>query len=318
MRKHPKKPGKQRRSGVWSARRRSGPVGRHWLASGWEILGETVSRWNRNDGSTLAASMAYYAAFSFFPLLLVLISALGFALQFSAGAQNAQEQLLKLLSENASPKLAEEVRYILSGVRTQARINGPVGLITLLFGAIGIFTQLDTAFERLWHSGEHAHRGIWGAIRNALGQRLKAFLALIVLGLLVIAAFCAGAILAAVRGWAGKVPVIDNGWHYVQMLSALSLNAVVFTMLYEVMPKAQVRWRDAACGGLLVAILWQIGSHLLAAIVVSSSYSAYGVVGSFILMMLWVYCASTLIFFGAQFVQVLGTRAEGRENGIGG
>jgi len=283
---------------------------RYLLASSWEILRETITRWNRNDGSTLAASMAYYAAFSFFPLLLVLISALGFALQFSTGAQNSQEQLLKLLSDSTSPKLAEEVRYILSEVRTQARINGPVGLVTLLLGAIGIFTQLDTAFERIWHSGEPAHRGVWGAIRNTLGQRLKAFLALIVLGLLVIAAFFANAVVAAIHSWAGQVPLIDNGWHYAQFFFSLSLNAVVFTLLYKVMPKTQVRWRDAACGGLLVAVLWQIGSHLLAAIVVSSRYSAYGVVGSFILMMLWVYCASTLIFIGAQFVQVLGNRKE--------
>src|SRR5689334_24580719 len=98
----------------------------------WETVAETATRWNRNDGSTLAASMAYYAAFSFFPLVMVLISGLGFALQFSANAQNAQEQLLKFLSESASKEFASEVAHILSEVQTQATINGPLALGTLL------------------------------------------------------------------------------------------------------------------------------------------------------------------------------------------
>ena len=65
------------------------------------ILWETLRRWSDNDGSTLAASISYYAAFSFFPLLLVLISGLGIALRISAGAQDAQEQLLSVLARNS-------------------------------------------------------------------------------------------------------------------------------------------------------------------------------------------------------------------------
>ncbi len=79
------------------------------------------------------------------------------------------------------------------------------------------------------------------------------------------------------------------------------------------------RPRAAGCtrlyGGLLVAVVWQIGSQLLARFVVGGNYSAYGVVGSFIAMMLWVYWASMVLYLGAQFVEVLGNPNNGSNNG---
>ncbi len=105
----------------------------------WFVIRETLTRWSRNDGPLLAAAMSYYAALSFFPLLLVLISGLGYALRFSAGAQNAQDQLIQMLDRNTAPALAKSVETILSEVKVNASVGGPVSLLTLLFSAIGIF-----------------------------------------------------------------------------------------------------------------------------------------------------------------------------------
>ncbi|MBI3838545.1 MAG: YihY/virulence factor BrkB family protein [Planctomycetia bacterium] len=276
----------------------------------WHVLHQTGARWARNDGNLLAAGMAYYAAFSFFPLLLVLISALGFALQFSASAQGAQEQLLDLLKQNTAPALADEVRSILADVLTEVQTralgSGFVGLVTLLLGAIGIFSQLESAFDRIWQGTTPHGWGVWSAIRNALWNRLKAFLTLVGLGLLVIVAFAADLILTAIKTWAQRLPVDTWAWQDAQSVLSISLNAIMLTLLYRLIPRAAVRWRDAFCGGIVVALVWQLGSQAVSWFVVGGNYSAYGVVGSFIAMMLWVYCASILLFFGAQMVQVLG------------
>ena len=90
------------------------------LARVWYVVGQTITRWSRNDGNLLAASMSYYAALSFFPLLLVLITVLGFALEYSASAQNVQTRLIEFLSNNTNPSLANEVDNILAQVRTRA------------------------------------------------------------------------------------------------------------------------------------------------------------------------------------------------------
>src|SRR5258707_1257561 len=81
----------------------------------------------------------------------------------------------------------------------------------------------------------------------------------------------------------------SSGWKLAQVASNMALNGVAFTLLYKILPKAPVRWRDALSGGLLVALFWQLASQLLAFVVARGSYSAYGVVGSFIALMLWVY-----------------------------
>src|SRR5262249_21357145 len=95
-------------------------------------------------------------------------------------------------------------------------------------------------------------------------------------------------------------------WRDLQWLVSVGVNAIVLTLLYRLIPRARVRWRDAAVGGLTVAIVWQVGCQVVSWFVVGGTYTAYGVVGSFIAMMLWVYCASILLYFGAQLVQVLG------------
>ncbi len=177
----------------------------------YTILAETVARWSRNDGNLLAASMAYYAAFSFFPLLYVLISALGFALCFSTSAQGARQQLLDFLSHSTAPSLAEEVDRLLQGVQMRAPIGGVIGPVILLIGAIGIFSQLEAAFDRLWHAVTPHERGIRAAIRNALWNRLKAFLTLVGLGAVVIVAFVAQIVLAGVRSWAEEESLIWAG-----------------------------------------------------------------------------------------------------------
>jgi membrane protein len=285
----------------------------------YAILEKTVTRWSRNDGNLLAASMAYYAAFSFFPLMLVLINALGFALRLSENAQNAETQLLDLLSQSTSPSLAAEVKNILDVLKTRAPINSLIGPVILMIGAIGIFSQLETAFDRLWHSVTPHGPGVRAAIRNALWNRLKAFLSLLGLGIVVIVAFVADVVLTAFRNWGEQEHMFWTSslipWLHIG--SSLAINAGVFSLIYKMIPRVSVRWGHAAIGGIAVAVVWQIGSQLISRFLVAGRYTAYGVIGSFIIMMLWVYCASILLFLGAQLVQVLGHPEENAGGGAG-
>jgi membrane protein len=274
----------------------------------WDVVQKTVYRWSRNDGNLLAASMAYYAAFSFFPLMFVLINALGYALRFSRDAQSARQQLIDLLAQNTAPSLAQEVDSMLTAVQQQATFNSWIGALILMVAAIGIFSQLETAFDRLWHAVTPHGPGIRAAIRNALWNRLKAFLSLVGLGAVVILAFVADVVLTAFRRWGEEehlswttslVPWLHVG-------TSVLINALVFSLIYKMIPRVSVRWRHAFIGGAVVAAIWQIGSQLISRFLVGGRYTAYGVIGSFIIMMLWVYCASILLFLGAQLVQVLG------------
>jgi len=285
----------------------------------FDVLQKTVLRWSRNDGNLLAASMAYYAAFSFFPLLWVLISALNFALTYSASAQNAREQLLDFIAQSTAPGLAEEVARLLSGVQNPSL--SLLGWLLLLFAAIGIFSQLEAAFDRLWHSPGRSEHGITGAIRNALWNRLKAFLTLLGLGIVLIVAFLAEVILTAFRNWGEqeRLSWTSSLVPWLHLATSIVMNALVLAMVFKMIPRVAVRWRHAATGGITVAVVWQLGAQIVSRFVVGGKYTTvYGVVGSFIAMMLWVYCASILLFLGAQLVQVLGHPEESPEDTPGG
>lgn len=271
----------------------------------WRLIRETLRRWTENDGGLLAATMAYYAAFSFFPLLLVLIAGLGAALQFSSGAQDAEQELLKWLSLNVAPVLAAQVKNILTEVGDNAPFSGPVGLAVLLFGAIAIFNHLDFAFDRIWRV-KPAAGGIWQTVRRVIGARLKAFLILCCLGVLIISSLLVSISLTALdRLWTGHWRGLGFAWESLELLVSTAFHTAVFTVLYKAIPKPKVLWLHAFVGGVWVAAVWEIGRLAMAYIIAGRNYTPYGVVGSFIAFMVWVYYASSLIFLGAQFVEVL-------------
>jgi membrane protein len=273
----------------------------------WPLLRRTVVEWNRDDGNQLAAALAYYAAFSFFPLILVLIAGLGYVLQFSSIAQQEQERLIEFLGQNTSPALAERVREMLAEVSTNAGYGGPLGLAALLLGAIGIFSQIDAAFARIWSKDEHEPaRSIWSSALDILFNRLRGFVMLLGLGVMIVLAFSASMILSAIRTLASELPISigERTWHELQVGVGIGLNAVFFAVMFKVLAKGPAWWREAAIGGLATAAAWEVGRQLLALFIVADKYTAYGIVGSFVALMVWFYYASTMLLIGAELVQV--------------
>ncbi|MBX9792120.1 MAG: YihY/virulence factor BrkB family protein [Pirellulales bacterium] len=276
--------------------------GRFWL---WPALRRTYSHWQEDEGSMMAAAMAYYAAFSIFPLCLVLIAGLGYVMRYSAAAQNEKQQLLQVVAENTTPELADQLGHMLEGVRTRAGLGGPLGLVGLLLAAIGIFTQLEFVFARMWNVPDREPASFWKAVRRALYDRLLAFVLLVGLGSLMFVVFVANLALASVRSYAVQLPAGQTAWGAVQVVANLAINIVAFTIMYRVLPRRPVRWKSALGGGILAALIWEAGQQLLARVIIADRYSAYGIVGAFIALMLWMYYASAVVLLGGEFVRAI-------------
>ncbi len=265
------------------------------------VLQKTWEGWQEDDGFLLSAAMAYYAAFSLFPLCLVLISILGFVLHFSPRADNAQAVLLDQVKQQVNPWLADQLQALLAGVKENAGLGGPLGAVTLLAAAIVVFLQLDYIFGRIFGGTKTQPRAsLWGYVRTVLYDRLSAFLMLLAVGALLLGLFAANVyILTGVRmNIENKLPggAMLSGW--TQFLFTAATNALLFGLIYKVLPKVAIRWRDALAGGLLVSLVWILGQHLLVTFLIGPGYTAYGVVGSFIAVMIWVYYASVILFLG--------------------
>ena len=266
----------------------------------------SAHEFSADDANTLAASVAYYAALSFFPLLLILISGMGLFLRYTNTGQDAEQQVVTFIAEQASPQLAAHVQEAFHQLGERAGTNGPIGLALLVFTAMLIFTQFETAFDRIWNTPHVNGGGIVRMILDILFYRLRAFLMILCLGGLLIAVFIAGLVLTAVETYAeGYIPLTKQYWWVIQSAFTIGLNALVFALVFRFLPKRPVRWGDALRGGILTSIVWEVGRLLLASFVIGGKYSsAYGVVGSFIAIMLWIYYAVAMLFFGAEYVQV--------------
>jgi len=281
-------------------------------------LYEAYQNWQQDDGSHLAASVSFYMAVSFFPLLLVLLSAMGLMMRFSGWGQDARQRLLGLIAEQTAPELARQMEAVLSSVQDRAAIGGPVGLLTLLFTAMAVFVHFDDAMDRIWNVPRRRASGFVGAIRSVLADRLRAFLMLSAVGLFAAAGFVASMTLAAVGEYAGQwLPMPAWTWNAATLVAAVGLNWLLFAVIYRVLSKVPVRWSEAAWGALFAAVMWEAGRRLLAALVIGSKFSVYGVVGTFVAIMLWMFYATTILFLGAEYIQVFCARCNPKSGKAG-
>jgi len=272
------------------------------------VLQKTWEGWQKDDGFLLSAAMAYYAAFSLFPLCLVLIAILGYVLHFSQRAVTAQAVLLDQVKQSVSPWLAVQLQTLLERVKVNAGLGGPVGAVTLMAAAIVVFLQLEYMFGRIFGGAKTSSKAsLWGYVRTVLYDRLSAFLMLMAVAALLLGLFVANVyLLTGIRmNIENRLPggAMLSGWAL--FLFSASTNALLFGLIYKVLPKAAIRWRDALAGGLLVSLVWILGQHLLVRFLIGPNYTAYGIVGSFIAVMICLYYVSAMLFLGAEFVAAL-------------
>jgi membrane protein len=265
-----------------------------------------------HDGPLLAAAIAYYLALSLFPLMLVLVAVLGWALRFTSPGQKAEQQVVQTVAEQVSPALAEQLSAALGSVERSAPANGAIGIITLLVAAIAIFTQLDYAFDRLWENAGAASAGWRQRVVGLVVTRIKAVLMLIGVGAFVLAVMIASIVWQGVQK--NIAAAVDLGpWFQggVQPIFHIVLNALAFAIVYRFLPKVPIRWGAAIAGAVLASALWELGRQVLAAYVVGDRLpTAYGLIGSFMAIMLWTYYAMIVVLFGAAYTRAANEEAE--------
>jgi membrane protein len=253
----------------------------------------------------MSAAVAYYLGLSLFPLLMLLISGVGWVLGSTVEGQDARQRVLDTVAENSSPVVSDYIRQILDQVQDHAAAGGRIGLLGVFLVAIAAFVQFERAFDRMWDLPPQENKGVLAAVRRLVWERGVAFLMLLTLAALVVVVFIAGLVVSGIAeystemwdGFGALVPVLRT-------MITMGLNAGLMTLLYRYLPRRRVPWRSALRGGLLAAVAWEVGRLLLASIVIGQKYSsAYGVVGAFIAILLWCYYAVAVVFFGAEYVQ---------------
>ncbi|MFN8503717.1 YihY/virulence factor BrkB family protein [Kouleothrix sp.] len=276
------------------------------------LLKDTVSGFQEDEAGQLGAALAYYAMFSLFPLLLLLVAGLGFVLRYWDEAIDVQQQILDAVGHNFSPQLSTTLAGILGNVKSQAGGATIIGLVTLLLGASGVFQQLDLSFNKIWDVPKPAKSGgVLQSVLNTLRTRLVSFGMVLAVGFLLLVSMALTGVSQALLGGFRDLPLIGGAAGVALSLAiSLLLNTLVFALLFKFLPDTTVYWRDVWLGALVTALVWELAKYLLAWYIGRSaqSYGAYGAVGTVLVIMVWVYFSSQILFLGAEFTEAYARR----------
>jgi membrane protein len=280
----------------------------------FDLPWRAVEQWLDDDAPLLAAAVAYYFAVSLFPLLLVLVAVVGFVLAQTQVGQNAEQYVIEAAANQVSPAVAEQLEKLLSTVREQAPVSGPLGAALLIAAAMAMFVQLDRAFDLIWDVQSPRAGGVLPAIKRIVFVRLKAFVMLIGLWGLIMIGFIAGLVLTGVEQYAVNfTPFWAEIKWWLRNGVNLTANIAACALIYRFLPKRKVAWSDALAGAVVAGVGWEIGRVVLAVYVIGQQYtSAYGLIGSFLAVMLWCYYTVAVLFLGAEYAQAMGEERDHR------
>ena len=261
---------------------------------------EVYDQWRRDNALSHGAALAYYTLFSMAPLLMLIIAIVGLVL----GRAAAQGELVGHIAGVIGPDGARTVEGMIANVSTPRSgvIASVVSVLTILFGASGVFGQLRTSLNEIWKVTVTEGRGVRGAAR----QRLAAFTIIVGIGGLLLASLMLSAALAAVHTLlAQHLPLLGQLLPPLNFLLSLFLTAALFAMIYKILPDAKMDWRDVWLGAGATAVLFTIGRTLIGLYLShTGAMSIYGAAGSLVLVLLWVYYCAQIFFVGAEFTEV--------------
>ena len=271
------------------------------IADVWPLIKKSVSSWSDDYAPSMGAVLAYYTIFSIAPLLLIVISIAGLIY----GEDAARGAIFTQISGLVGAEGATAIQGLLKSVNkpSESIFATVVGVFTLLLGATTVFGELQDALNRIWRAPALVEQGgLWKLLR----RRLLAFGMILTIGFLLIVSLLLSALLAAFSNWFGPSFV---GWevllHVVNFAISFGVTTVLFAMIYKIMPRVNIAWRDVWLGAAVTSLLFSVGKFLIGLYLGKSSVaSGFGAAGSLAVLLVWVYYSTQVFLMGAEFTWV--------------
>jgi membrane protein len=247
-----------------------------------------------------SASLAYYTVFSLAPLLLLLISLAGIFLGRDAIQGRVFGEINGLVGNEAAKQIQDMIKNLeMSGKSTLSVI---IGVITLIIGATSVFGEIQESINIIWKVKAKPKTGWVKLIKN----RLLSGSIIVTLGFLLLVSFVVNGLLLALseklKTFLPDVTVLL--FEAINLAISFMVIAVLFGVIFKVLPDAKIRWRDVKSGAIFTSILFMIGRLVIGLYISSSGTSStYGAAGSLIVILLWVYYTAAILYFGAEFTR---------------
>jgi membrane protein len=271
----------------------------------WTILRESASEWSDDNATRLSASLAFYTILSITPLF-VIATAIAGAVFGDDAANGALSDQLRGTVGDAGADVAQTA--VQNADRPKTGIVATViGVVTLLFGASGVFGELQGALDTIWNVRPKPGRTILRIIR----ERFLSFGMVLVIGfLLLVSLVITTGVSAFGKYMGGQLPGFTVLLHVVNFVLSFAIVTLLFALMFKFLPDAKIAWRDVWVGALITAVLFTVGKYAIGLYLGQAGVATpFGAAGSLVAFVVWIYYSGLIVFFGAELTQVTAKHA---------
>jgi len=271
----------------------------------WSMIKETVGAWVDDFAPSMGASIAYYTVFSIAPLLIIVIAIAGFVWGEEAASGYLYAQLAGILGDEGTR--AVQAMVASASDKKDGVIASITGVVLLALGATTVFAELQSDLDRIWKApAVKKPEGLWGMLRS----RVLSLGLVVSIGFLLLVSLVVSAALAAFgKWWGGVFGDVEWLFHVLDFVVSIGVVTVMFALMYKILPRVDIVWRDVWIGAVVTALLFTIGKFAVGMYVGKSSVaSSFGTAGSLAVLLVWVYYSAQIFLLGAEFTWVYAHR----------
>lgn len=268
---------------------------RRGLRAVFDLLKGTAQAWTNDSTTRLAAALAYYAIFSMTPLLIVIIAIIGLVFGERAAQAEIAQQLENLVGSQAA--LMIETMLTNFGNPASGILTSIVGLVTLLYGASGLFHHVQGTLNTIWHAPISSDNGVMHFVK----QRFLHLAMVFGVGALLLLALFAELVITAITEYLN----LENLPQARNFLVSLGMLTVLFSIIFKLLPQVKIAWRDVLIGAAVTSLLFNVGRILISTYMrLSNIGSIFGAAGSLVVLLVWIYYSAQIFLLGAEFTHV--------------
>jgi membrane protein len=269
-------------------------------------LSRAVELWNDASGMSMSAAVSFYGILSLAPLLLLLVGLLGWWMDREVLERGILSQLGTIIGERGTAVIAEALAS--ARAPSESIVASLAGFLVLLFGATGVFGELQDAFHRIWTlGGPEGKKQTW---RHTATLRLRGVGYVLVFGFLLLISLVVSTLLNLFSGWAGEGLALETLFRVINEVLAFAVCAALFVGLMRMSAGPKPPLRHLLLGAFAGAILFTLGRQLMAVYLSTAAVvSAYGAAGSLIVLLMWIYFSCAVLLLGAGFARAVAEAA---------
>jgi membrane protein len=269
----------------------------------WSITKQSFSDFIDNKVFKLSAALAFYTIFSLPAMLIIIISVSDVFYGRAAIEGTLYHQISAFVGTDAAVQIQQTIRG--AALSNSSNFAAAVGIITLLFGATSVFTEIQDSINLIWKLKAKPRKGK-GFLKLVFNRLLSFSIVVSLSFLLLVSLLVNGAMDALINRLTSMFPQLTIVLVYIlNLLLTFGITALLFAMIFKVLPDAKIKWKHVRAGAFTTAVLFMAGKFLIGYYLGHSKLSnTYGAAGSVIVMLLWVYYSSMILYFGAVFTHV--------------